>query len=42
MKLSKLCNLRCTYCYEYEELAQKARMPLEGIDNPFFGGSRDG
>ncbi|MGY6530624.1 MAG: radical SAM protein [Cyanobacterium sp.] len=32
IKLSKLCNLRCTYCYEYEELANKERMPLEGLD----------
>lgn len=31
LKLSKLCNLRCTYCYEYEELAQKDRMPLDGL-----------
>jgi len=32
IKLSKLCNLRCTYCYEYEELSNKERMPLEGLD----------
>lgn len=32
MKLSKLCNLRCTYCYEYPELANKERMPLAGIE----------
>ncbi|AFZ46731.1 Radical SAM domain protein [Cyanobacterium stanieri PCC 7202] len=32
MKLSKLCNLRCNYCYEYEELSHKERMPLEGLD----------
>lgn len=32
MKLSKLCNLRCNYCYEYEELNNKERMPLEGLD----------
>jgi len=31
IKLSKLCNLRCTYCYEYAELANKERMPLEDI-----------
>ena len=31
MKLSKLCNLRCTYCYEYDELGNKERMPLEGL-----------
>lgn len=32
LKLSKLCNLRCVYCYEYEELAQKERMSLESLD----------
>ncbi|QYX32777.1 radical SAM protein [Sphaerospermopsis torques-reginae] len=32
MKLSKLCNLRCTYCYEYDELANKERMSLDGIE----------
>lgn len=31
LKLSKLCNLRCTYCYEYEHLANPARMPLDGL-----------
>ena len=35
MKLSKLCNLRCTYCYEYAELANKERMPIESIDHFF-------
>ena len=37
MKLSKLCNLRCTYCYEYDELADPARMPLDGVDRFFAG-----
>lgn len=32
LKLSKLCNLRCTYCYEYGHLAESARMPLDGLD----------
>ncbi len=32
MKLSKLCNLRCTYCYEYDELSHKEQMPLDGIE----------
>lgn len=32
MKLSKLCNLRCTYCYEYEELHKKTRMPLADVE----------
>lgn len=31
LKLSKLCNLRCAYCYEYEQLANPARMPLDGL-----------
>lgn len=31
MKVSKLCNLRCTYCYEYDELANKERMPLDSL-----------
>lgn len=32
LKLSKLCNLRCVYCYEYEELGDRTRMPLEGLE----------
>jgi uncharacterized protein len=28
LKLSKLCNLRCEYCYEYEELAVRDQIPL--------------
>lgn len=35
LKLSKLCNLRCAYCYEFEHLAQPARMPLAGLDRLF-------
>lgn len=31
LKLSKLCNLRCTYCYEYDHLGDKARMPLPAL-----------
>jgi len=31
IKISKYCNLRCTYCYEYRELGNKERMPLAGI-----------
>jgi uncharacterized protein len=27
LKLSKLCNLRCEYCYEYEELAMRDQIP---------------
>ena len=32
VKVSKYCNLRCTYCYEFDELANKARMSLENIE----------
>jgi uncharacterized protein len=32
LKLSKLCNLRCEYCYEYEELALKDQIPLAGFE----------
>jgi molybdenum cofactor biosynthesis enzyme MoaA len=32
MKLSKLCNLRCSYCYEYDELGDRGRMPLDRLD----------
>ena len=32
LKLSKLCNLRCEYCYEYEELAMKDQIPLAQFD----------
>ncbi len=37
MKLSKLCNLRCSYCYEYEELGDRGRMPLDRLDWFFAG-----
>ena len=29
VKVSKLCNLRCRYCYEWNELGNKARISLE-------------
>jgi uncharacterized protein len=35
VKLSKYCNLRCTYCYEYHELGDKTRLPLAIIDRVF-------
>jgi uncharacterized protein len=35
LKLSKLCNLRCTYCYEYDELHLKDRMAIEDLDRFF-------
>ncbi|MEO1085762.1 MAG: radical SAM protein, partial [Acidobacteriota bacterium] len=31
VKLSKLCNLRCRYCYEFESLADPARMSPEQL-----------
>lgn len=34
-KISKFCNLRCAYCYEYAELNNKARMPLSGLKSFF-------
>lgn len=30
IKVSKLCNLRCTYCYEFAELGDKRRISPEG------------
>jgi uncharacterized protein len=30
VKASKLCNLRCLYCYEWNELGDHARLSLEG------------
>lgn len=35
LKLSKLCNLRCTYCYEYDELSLADRMSIEDLDRFF-------
>lgn len=35
LKLSKLCNLRCTYCYEFDELSLRDRMPLSGLEHFF-------
>ena len=29
IKASKLCNLRCSYCYEWNSLSDKERIPLE-------------
>jgi len=31
VKISKLCNLRCTYCYEFPFLADRTRMRLEDL-----------
>src|SRR5262245_30686597 len=35
VKVSKLCNLRCTYCYETPELANRARMSIPDIGRLF-------
>src|SRR5262249_30429872 len=34
-KISKYCNLRCTYCYEFNELGKKQRMSLDMISQIF-------
>ena len=33
VKASKLCNLRCRYCYEWDELARRDRMALENWEH---------
>jgi uncharacterized protein len=35
VKVSKLCNLRCAYCYEFPSLADKGRMDLGQIRRMF-------
>ncbi|MGY6528447.1 MAG: radical SAM protein [Cyanobacterium sp.] len=35
IKLSKLCNLRCHYCYEYDELGNKERMSVTQLESFF-------
>ncbi len=35
VKVSKHCNLRCRYCYEYEELGNKQRMAPEQLERLF-------
>ena len=34
-KVSKYCNLRCDYCYEFPHLGDKARMSLDQIQAAF-------
>lgn len=34
-KISKFCNLRCNYCYEYPDLAKRDRMQLDDIGRMF-------
>lgn len=31
IKLSKYCNLRCSYCYEFSELSNKTRITLDNL-----------
>jgi uncharacterized protein len=40
IKISKFCNLRCTYCYEYTELGQRRRMQPHELRR-FFVNVRD-
>jgi uncharacterized protein len=40
IKISKYCNLRCGYCYEFEELGQRKRMSLDEL-RAFFTNVRD-
>lgn len=37
IKLSKLCNLRCSYCHEFNDLAKKERIALQDIRRMFLG-----
>ena len=32
LKASKLCNLRCQYCYEFEQLGSRERMSLSDLE----------
>jgi uncharacterized protein len=33
VKVSKFCNLRCAYCYEYRELHDRKRMSVQTLQN---------
>lgn len=35
VKVSKFCNLRCRYCYEYRELGNRAAVSLEQLEQMF-------
>lgn len=37
IKISKLCNLRCSYCYEFNELGDKRKISLEDFERLFRG-----
>ena len=36
VKVSKFCNLRCSYCYETPELGNRERMSLEDLERMFI------
>lgn len=36
LKVSKLCNLRCRYCYEFEQLGNSARMSQDDLRQLFI------
>ena len=36
IKLSKLCNLRCSYCHEFNDLAKKERIALQDLRRMFL------
>jgi uncharacterized protein len=36
VKSSKYCNLRCRYCYEYGQLDNRERMPLERLEQAYI------
>lgn len=40
VKISKFCNLRCRYCYEYNQLGERRRMSLVEL-REFFTSVRD-
>jgi uncharacterized protein len=40
VKISKYCNLRCSYCYEYNELSDKRRMSLPHLRRLFESAAR--
>ena len=35
IKITKYCNLRCSYCYEFADLGNKERMSLDAIERMF-------
>jgi uncharacterized protein len=35
IKITKYCNLRCSYCYEFPDLGKKERIPLDAIERMF-------